>query len=293
MSSPGVLVIMTSLNCGACVALHKSGEFCRENCGDGKTTFAGFKWNAESIWKLITANENPTLQSQKVFNVIEIEFYSMQKTFIQDISAMTLFSFAIEEDDDGEYEERRFGMVHRDTFARVKPGLEKFTLQKDESPEKTLVKGSFNNFLVKHIPQMVHNYAYQFPLFGFFSAFEWQKALKNPNYSPYGKAFGLITGRRPSRSRKGEKSIEIWGPIGQDKAREKQNSGFVQHALYLANNPDALRSPESSIESITNKKITKISKRRKTLYSSEKSESDQKFYVKIVRLPNKGPFINY
>jgi hypothetical protein len=232
------LIVITSANCGACRSLHTSGNF---NRGDEKPTkkyMRDILWNATSLWKLITANPEPSFKSPARYIAMEYEFIDMQGRSVENIKSFTIFSFQVVEDD-GEKDVE----VSRNIYDRViklenniPKYTDEYTYTKDDGEEisNDPMKGSFNELLSKTFPKMLSKYCVQYPSMILVSNAELKKALANPAYSPYARSYSLIIGKNTEG---------LWAPIAHDKGKEAWKNGFITYAQHAVETPDFLVPP--------------------------------------------------
>jgi len=285
------IIILTSSDCGACKNMHASGDFSRNPNIPPNKGFRGFKWNAPSFWKLITANENPTLKSLIQFNVIEYEFYSMSKSAkVDNVKIFTIYNFSITTDDDDEQQ----GNIIRTIFDRESPTSDKYLYTKDDGDEikDQEMDDSFNKLISKTFPKSLATYSAQYPNFIFISNSEFINALKDENYPLYAQAYGLSIGKNANN---------IWAPIKQvdinSPASEKYNKNFITYANHIISNPDLLVAPiiENKVEtSKSNKKVTfpKVSTVKSILKKPNEEEEvkNTSYPIKVVALNSRHAF---
>lgn len=241
-------IILTSANCGACKLLHTTGNFSRTSNEIVKKDIAGFKWNAQSFWKLITATDNPNLESPIKYIVMEFEFYEMMNPTIKGIKSYTKFIYEVKKIDG-----KLKGNVYRDTYDRVSPNKDEYTYTEDngEAIKDREEKGSFNEFLAEVYPETLSFYTIQFPSFLFISDTEYRKAFnskKDSTYSPYALSYTLITGYKNG----------LWMPVKKDASKEIWKSSIIKYAEHLSENHNLLIAPEITEEMIetTPKNVT-------------------------------------
>lgn len=238
MSNLPYIIILTSTECGACRNLHVTGNFSRLNMPLSNKDFAGFRWNCDKFWKLITANQNAVVKSPTKYKVMEFEFFNMKTPTIQGIKSFTIFTYETSEED-GEI----VGDVHRDIYDRIEEGKDEYIYTRDggEEIKDQEEEGSFNDFLARKFPRGLSLYTVQFPSFIYMSHNEFNKALdikNNPNYSPYALSFGLVTGMKDN----------LWRPVRKDEKKEPWKNGLITFAEHIIKNPDLLTPPEVTIE---------------------------------------------
>ncbi len=265
MNQTPYIIIVTADNCSACQALHKTGEFYRGNEEDitPKISMAGFQWSARSFWDLMTATPKAGARTEVKFKVIEYEIYSMQSLNYNNVKSITIFSHSYEEDDDGKY-----SVVHRNTYQRVTPTVDKYTFTKNDGSEidQEPQDGSFNEFLSKYFPISLSSYTSQFPCFIYISSSEMNKALKDFKYSPFARSFSRVTAKKDDR----------WVALAQDMGKEPYKANFILYAKYISENPSFLSPPieeptppeENSVKSVT------FSNRADKLVSKKDTNSD-------------------
>jgi hypothetical protein len=226
------LIILTASDCGACKNMHASGDFSRNPNIPPNKGFRGFRWNAPSFWKLITANENPTLKSKVQLNIIEFEFYSISKPAkIENVKSFTIYNFSITNDDDDDNPQ---GNIIRSIFDRESEKSDKYLYTKDDGEEikDQEMDDSFNKLISKTFPKSLSTYSVQYPNFIYISNNEFMNALSDENYPLYAKCYGLIIAKNANN---------IWAPINQDNLNVgNHNKSFITYANYIISNPELL-----------------------------------------------------
>ncbi len=295
MSQLPYLIILTSSNCGACKFLHNTGSFSRTGETLNNKDIRGFKWNAASLWKLITASDKPKTSSPIRFNVFEFEFYDMNRPTLDNVKSFTIFKFQQSEDEPNK------GDILRDIYDRVtiiEEGISKLTdeyvLTKDDGDDvnKEPQEGSFNEFLSKYFPNMLSLYAVQFPSLIFIDNTEMKKALKDKNFSPYALSYGLII----------NKVDDKWKATKRDDMKEEWKSTFVSYTKHVSDNLDLLIPPKDVPEIAKEekqKKAVKINEPKKSILKGSEanieptSEKCVSYPIKVVPLNPKYSFNSY
>lgn len=281
MSKIPTAVIVTSLNCGACKALHASGNFSKNfKHKENGFNINGFKYDDVSIWRLIMGTERPKFENVPAVRVLEIEYYKMNNIETSGVYSFTIFNSTKEGKKGDEYI-----MINRQTFTRLKQNSDEYYITVNDNPNKKQGKGSFNSIVETVIPKSIKNYTVQFPLFSYFSNKEWNLGIKDKNYNIYGKSFGLITGKRETKN-----GNKFWAITGQDKSKDDYKRSIINYAGYLSANPKELEPPQIDEE----KEITKEKEiATKKTSKSENVVKDNRGKITYIPLPNSGPFINY
>ncbi len=275
------VVIVTSSDCRACLALHSSGSFSRTGPINPEVDILGFKWDANSFWKLLLGSNTPTLDMPPRFRVLEYELAKMSDISPEGVKSFTVFSLSSNEDG---------SFIRRDTFVRAgKNGNDTIKLIDDgENPIR--LKDPFTDLVKSTFPPLA-NYIAQFPSLLFFSSSEWRKALatKDRSYAPYGKAFSLVTGAKPDGSG--------WGVVSRDQSKDNWTKTFIAYAEYVANNEDFLLPPKNEVP-VENKNSAAASKARKSPVPAVLSPSSKNSplkcgspLVKIISLAARPPYI--
>jgi hypothetical protein len=115
------------------------------------------------------------------------------------------------------------------------------------------MEGSFNALLAKSFPKMLALYAVQFPNFMYISNNEYQKAIKDPSYSPYAVLYGgIITGRKDTQ----------WAPVQRD-PNFNQKKTFIQFTADIVSDTNILNPPEIVPTPEDNNATTKKSTEKK------------------------------
>lgn len=269
-----VCVIITSSNCPHCNSLKSSGDFSREGKINKQYSMNEFKWDAESFCKLIIADEKMTPNSTSKFTVYEYDLYEMQNAVNTGVRSFTLFTYIKKSD--------KTGFVKRETFKRINQKSDEiYYILDDKSQVK--IKGSFNELLSNTFPSKLYSYCVQFPMALYFSAKEWNDALKNQNIAPYGITPTLTIGLGP------DKLIQsgplIWTPTARNSEVKSYKKNYITYAHHLINNMEELDPPN---ELVTSKKVES-----KIKDESTKNPVSSKQMFKLKYIPNKVYMVRY
>jgi hypothetical protein len=240
MSLP-ICVIITSTDCTHCRNLKSSGDFSREGKINKEISMEGFQWNANSLSRLITADENVTYDSKSKFRVYEYELYTMRNPSHEGVKSFTVFTFEIK---------KNRAYVIRKTFQRDSQAGDSIIYILDKK-EGIKAEGSYNA-LVRSVFPKLYNYAIQFPNALFFSAEEWEKSIKDPNISPYGRSATLNVSLAIDRI---TNKPNTWVAVSADHTRQPYKKNYITYASYLLENIDMLLPPKNTIKDETKPKI--------------------------------------
>ena len=239
MENP-VCVIMTSSNCGACVALHSSGNFNREGKINNKISMGGFQWDAISFCKLICGSE--TLTDIKIkYTVYEYELYLMNDASNTGVKSFTIFTYI---------PLKRGGFVKRNTYHRnIQSG--DGILHIIDKGKATGIQGSFNELVSKVFPAKLYSYAVQFPVVLYCGVQEWKSSVENKNISPYVQISTLKVGMGMDRK---NPTNAIWTAIEQDRENLPYKKNYITFGIHILNNIHLLNPPklENSLINQTN-----------------------------------------
>lgn len=185
------MVIVTSYDCSACRTLHSTGNFNRdlEDRGPAPVSFMGHNWNSQFFWELITGESNPNRNSIPKFRVMELEITSMRNVGRGPANVMgfTEFNLEVTSDDIN---------INRNTWERCgdEKGNDAIMYLMNDTVRGKGVKdtNSFNDLVARKFPQGLFNILAQYPSFIWFSPTQWNRAMRDPTYTPYANIYGLV-----------------------------------------------------------------------------------------------------
>jgi hypothetical protein len=246
-----VLVIVTSNDCPACRSLHRTGDFNRDSeaSGPSMATFFGSKWDANFFIALITGKANPTPQDKPVFRVYELELVTMNMNNFTAITpnkdASRVLSFT----------EFILGTNRHNEVVVTRHTYYIYTDQDTQTLDGTLylkdatkiadgerINKSFYSMITKTFPTRLSSLLHQYPSFLWFNNTEWNRALLDPTYTPYGAIFGLVIGEKEAEGKKS------WGVISRDGDLGENKKTPVLLGQYIASHLNVLTPPKSASE---------------------------------------------
>lgn len=239
-----VLVIVTSNDCSACKSLHRTGNFNRDPSPSGPSlaTFFGSKWDDAFFQCLLTGNTDPGPRSKPVFRVFELELRSMDRSTINfadinpneqpsRVKAFTEFMLDNSKKDKlCVIRHTYYNLSEQDTQT-----LDGTLYLKDDTKieEGERIDKSFHAMITSIFPAGLHTLFFQYPSFMWFSRAEWNKALKDKKYVPFGAIFGLTMGEKEVDGKK------IWAVTARDGDLGERKTPVLMGS-YIIGHPDIL-----------------------------------------------------